>query len=213
METDLYAHGERLYRDKHYPQALQVFRQLAGRLPPDDLRGRARASYSVGLCLMHLSDTDGAREAFVEALSHDPALERAEQRLAQLDQQAATTQGVDGHTVGTAHHVRMSVTPHPIIATARIHTLQFRLHVPGWTEAPAVTLRGPRILGSINDGDVVAVPDGWHPDRPVTHVLNLTSGETVRAARAVHRLQVAVLVVFLAVVAAFILYVFTQAAA
>lgn len=227
LADELYARGEQLYRAGDYAAAEHVFRQLLETVPCTDGPALGRAAYSVGLCAMKLGRIGDARAAFTTALAHDPGLYRARERLAQLDEvdevhkvhkvddqyeqdRYGDDEHVEGHVVGVATNVRTTVTPHAVISTARTYTLGFRLQVPGSSQAPAVTMRGPKLVGSVEDGDHVAVPDTWRPGRAPKYVLNLSTGETVRMARGVRTLQGVVLTVFVALIFGFMVFVATQ---
>lgn len=224
LADELYARGEQLYRAGDYAAAEHVFRQLLETVPRTDGPALGRAAYSVGLCAMKLDRIGDARAAFTTALAHDPGLDRARERLAQLDEldefdevddqyeqdRYGDEERMEGHVVGVATNVRTTVTPHAVISTARTYTLGFRLQVPGSSQAPAVTMRGPKLVGSIENGDHVAVPDTWRPGRAPKYVLNLSTGETVRMARGVRTLQVVVLTVFVALILGFMVFVATQ---
>jgi hypothetical protein len=221
---ELYQAGNRLYQERSYAAAEAVFRQMCDAVPPEG-KEAGRAHYSLALCLLHLDRTGEARQALNQALRADPGLERAKDRLREIDAAQAAppppagppdrapappASGGSGPIMGTATKIRRSTTGSPWIARATNSELAFRLVVSsGATEATAVAvaLHGPRILGSVEDGDQIQLPAGWRPGVSPSQVLNLTTGETVRVASGGRVVQWVILAVFLIAFAAFAIWV------
>ncbi|MGH2368255.1 MAG: tetratricopeptide repeat protein [Chloroflexota bacterium] len=210
-----YDEGGRLYRARDFAAAEQAFRRLLQIVPQSDGKAYGRAAYSLALCLLEQARTDEGREALQVALRADPTLDRARNRLKQLEQQPAprlrpapTTRG---GTVGVARRVRQGTEPDPIFGQQRNAFIRFRLETSdlrGTRASPTIELRGQLIKGAIEEGDVVEIPGPWRPgDRP-SFVLNLTTGEKVRAVLSWWRiLQWVILISFLVAFAAFATFV------
>src|SRR5215207_7348080 len=181
---DLYVKGAALYKAGQIQEAEQLFRRIWEALPRSDGVARGRAAYSLALCLIEQSRMDRAREALLTALEEDPTLDRARVRLKKLDEQHAQAPAptTRGGVVGVVHGVRQGSEPDPMFGRQTNPYIRFRLElstpIHGMPAAPTVELRGGRILGTVQEGDMVEVPGPWRPGQRSPFVLNLTTGET-----------------------------------
>jgi len=204
----LYAEGEQLYKGGEFAGAERAFRRLLEVVPQSDGKAYGRAAYSLALSLLKQARTVEAKDALRAAVLADPALHRARERLDELDRQP--TPRTPGGIVGVARRVRLGSEPDPWFGQQRNPSVSFRLETPGtggMPRSPTVELRGQRIAGSVEDGDLVELPASWRPGERPEFVLNLTTGETVRASQSGTRVvQWAVLSLFLVAFAAFLIF-------
>jgi tetratricopeptide (TPR) repeat protein len=216
--NELYAEGERQYRQGDFVAAEQAFRRLIKAIPQKDSKLYGRAVYSLALCLLKQARNDEARETLQLALHADPTLDRARERLKTLGRQSQLqtpprlpSPTTPGGIVGIARRLRQGSEPDPIFGQQRNPFIRFRLETTGGSGMPAsptVEVRGQRIEGSIEDGDAVEIPAPWRPGERPSHVINLTTGETVRGARSGMRTaQWAILITFLVAFAGFAAFV------
>jgi tetratricopeptide (TPR) repeat protein len=210
VADDLYADGAECYAARNFPAAENAFRRLMQVVPESSGRHYGRAAYSLGLALIAQDRTDEAKEALRAALRAEPTLQRARDRLDELSRRPPTP-STPGGMVGVARQVRMGSEPDPWFGQQRNASLRFRLTRQGNDSLPAsptIELRGQRIEGSVEDGDIIEVPGPWRPgDRP-GFVLNHTTGEAVRADKSASRIaQWVILIGFLVAFAAFATFV------
>jgi hypothetical protein len=203
--------GTARYRDKQLAGAADAF-QRGLDLVPDDPVGL----YNLALALRDLKQLDEARAALGRALELEPDFDRARERLAELGRgppqpplqptpgptapQPPPT-GAPGTTVGKARQIQRILENDPW-TRGQLTRLTFRVERPdelGQASPPIpIQMRAPRIDGSISEGDWVEVPAGWAPGKNVKKIRNLTTYETIQARNMRRRLQLAVVVLFVA---------------
>jgi len=213
IADDLYAEGARRFKEQNFAAAENAFRRLLTVVPRTDAKVWGRAAYSLALALIAQGRVDEAKTALLEAIQVDPGLQRARDKLAELEQ-THLRPSTPGGIVGLAIHVETGSEPDPWFGQQRNLYLKFRLHhalATGLPAAPTIELRGQRIVGSIKNQDIVEIPGPWTPgDRP-RYVLNHTTGETVRVAQSGARMaQWVILIVFLLAFAGFAIWVLTN---
>ena len=184
---DLYSEGEAFYKAGKYAAAAECFSQLL-RVVPDAGKTRGRAAYSLALAQIKLDQVNEARRSLALALEADPELQRAREWLTKLDAQhpVLPSPTTPGGMVGVARRIRQGQEPDPIFGQQRNPFISFRLEtsgIEGMPASPTIELRGQRIEGSVEDGDLVEIPGPWRPGERPPYVINLTTGETVRAVR------------------------------
>ncbi len=209
---DLYAEGARQYQQRDYAGAERTFRRLLQIVPNDRRKEWGRAAYSLALAEIGQGKLDEARHALVEALKADPELQRARDKLAELDQPVLKPR-TKGGLIGMAVHVETGSEPDPWFGQQRNLFLAFRLQhsMPGLPAAPTIVLRGQRIQGSIKNQDIVEIPGPWRPGQRPQYVLNHTTGETIRVGQSGSRIaQWVMLIVFLAAFAGFAFWVYSN---
>lgn len=184
---DLYDEGEAFYKSGKYAAAEECFSQLLT-VVPDPGKTRGRAAYSLALAQIKQDRLTEARGTLAVALEADPELDRARNWLKKLDAQypALPSATTVGGIVGVARRIRQGSEPDPIFGQQRNPFISFRLEtsgIAGMPASPTVELRGQRIEGSVEDGDVVEIPGPWRPGERPPYVINLTTGEIVRPVR------------------------------
>jgi tetratricopeptide (TPR) repeat protein len=210
---ELYAKGEALYKAREFGAAEEAFRRLLEVVPQSQGAARGRAAYSLALCLRKQGQAAEARQALEVALEADPTLDRARRRLEELseEQPQAPEPLTPGGVVGVARLVRQGSEPDPVFGRQRNPSISFRLEtsgVDGLPVSPTVKLHGGRIVGSVENGDLVEIPAPWRPGTAPSRILNHTSGETVRAAVSwIRVVQWVVLILFLVGFAVFAVFV------
>lgn len=212
LADSVYDEGARAYQAGDYPAAETSFRQLLELVPPSEVKAYGRAAYSLALTLIKQHRTEEAKQALRLALRVDPGLQRAQERLAELDRRLPSPTTAGGF-VGTARGVRITTEPHAMFGGQRNVVLRFRVEGQGTAGSGARTIemRGSRLEGSVEDGDVIEVPGNRQPSGRGNYVLNVSTGETVRAAGSGIRIvQWVVLLLFLVAFVVFASWVFSN---
>jgi len=203
LQHDLYAAGAAQYKVGDFAAAEQSFRRLLDAVPMTEGKEYGRAAHSLALTLVKLGRSPEAIHLLHTAIHADPSLQRARELLAELE--SADRQSVGkglpeprtaGGLVGVARRVKTGAEPDPIFGQQRNNYLRFRLETPHGQAT--VELRGQRIVGSVEDGDIIEVPGPRRPGTQPGWVYNFSTGEDVQAARSAIRVaQWIILVAFL----------------
>jgi tetratricopeptide (TPR) repeat protein len=203
VQNDIYAAGAAQYKVGDFAAAEQTFRRLLDSVPMTDGKEYGRAAHSLALTLVKLGRSPEATYLLRTAIHADPSLQRARDLLAELETAAGQGAGdglpeprTAGGLVGFARRVKATTEPDPILGQQRNQCLRFRLETP--QGQPTVELRGERIVGSVEEGDVLEIPGPWRPGTQPAWIYNVTTGEHVKAAQSAMRVaQWIILVGFL----------------
>ncbi|MDQ3935520.1 MAG: FHA domain-containing protein [Actinomycetota bacterium] len=166
--------------------------------------GHANSMYQLGVVAQRRGDLEAAATLYHRAIEANPRHVSAHARLQELERLAAAPppqvlaaappaeqprpagpplaldpsgRGVWGRAFAVQQRYEQDQMRRPVMVVT------FRLQ-RGDVDEPQppvpVELRGPRLKGSLNEGDVVEMPRVWRVGRRAGSVLNLTTGERVR---------------------------------
>lgn len=220
---DAFVEGKGFFHAGDYSTAETMFRQILDAGAPN-VRFNAKVAHALGLTLAKMRRPEEAYYAFDWAVSCDPSLERARIARDQLfatptprKRAAGASQHVTapettlpapatrGGIVGYARKVSMHHEEDPLFGRMKNPRLRFRLETldqHGKMITPTVELRGGRIVGAVDEGDLIELPGSWRPGRRPTWVLNRDGDEYVHSAVSLSRaLQWAVMLAFFAYLA------------
>jgi tetratricopeptide (TPR) repeat protein len=216
LTDDLYLAGAERYKRGDFAAAESSFRQLLDAVPLTEGKVYARAAHSLALTLLERGSAAEAMGLLHAAIHADPGLKRARDLLTSLEAEASNDvnhalpgPSTPGGLVGIARRIRIGAEPDPIFGQQKNNYLRFRLETAHGQAT--IELRGQRISGSVEEGDLIEVPGPWRPGTLPAVVYNLTTGEEVKPAASVIRmLQWVILVGFLIGFVVFAIWAYQQ---